>query len=99
MSQSTFERERDPERNLLRSRVREGNDQSNCLSAVVDTAIAITGAPRGSLQLVDARSGALTIAAQRGFSDSFLSYFARVPQSAPVTAAAAMRAKQRIVVE
>src|SRR5262249_35987946 len=70
---------------------REGHDQPKCLSAVVDTAIAITGAPRGSLQLVDARSGALTIVAQRGFSESFLTYFARVPQNAPVTAAAATR--------
>ena len=78
---------------------REGHYQSKCLSAVVETAIAITGAPRGSLQLVDARSGVLTIAAQRGFSESFLNYFARVSQNAPVTAAAAMRAKQRIIVE
>jgi PAS domain S-box-containing protein len=78
---------------------REGHDQSKCLSAVVDTAIAITGAPRGSLQRLDARSGALTLAAQHGFGASFLSYFARVPQDAPVTAAAAMRAKQRIIVE
>ena len=78
---------------------REGNDQAKCLQAIVDTAVAITGAPRGSLQLIEPRSGVLSIAAQRGFDESFLSFFARVRSNAPVTAAAAMRAKRRIIAE
>ena len=79
---------------------REGHYQSKCLSAVVETAIAITGAPRGSLQLVDARSGgARRSRLSMDLVKSWLNYFARVSQNAPVTAAAAMRAKQRIIVE
>jgi PAS domain S-box-containing protein len=78
---------------------REGHDQAKCLSAVVETAIAITGAPRGSLQLLETGSDALTIAAQHGFDDTFLRFFARVQHNAPVTAAAAMRAKDRFIIE
>ena len=78
---------------------REGHDQDRCFSAIVDAAIAITGAPRGSLQLLDPRSGALKIVAQHGHGESFLKFFASVQYNAPITAAAAMRAKIRIVVE
>jgi PAS domain S-box-containing protein len=78
---------------------REGHDLTKCLSAVVDVATAITGAPRGSLQLVEPRSGMLTIAAQKGFEAEFLEFFARVREDAPVTAAAAMRTRARVIVE
>ena len=77
----------------------EGHDLTKCLSAVVETAAAITGAPRGSLQLVEPRSGMLTIAAQKGFTNQFLRFFAEVREDAPVTAAAAMRMRQRVLVE
>ncbi len=78
---------------------REGHDLTKCLSAVVDVATAITGAPRGSLQLVGPRSGKLAIAAQKGFAKPFLDFFAKVKEDAPVTAAAAMRMRKRVVVE
>jgi PAS domain S-box-containing protein len=78
---------------------REGPDITKCLSAVVDAATAITGASRGSLQLVEPRSGLLTIAAQKGFANQFLQFFAEVREDAPVTAAAAMRMRQRVLVE
>ena len=78
---------------------REGPDLTKCLSAVVDAATAITGAPRGNLQLVEPRSGMLTIAAQKGFTSQFLKFFAKVTEDAPVTAAAAMRMRQRVLVE
>ena len=78
---------------------REGHDITKCLSAVVDAATAITEAPRGSLQLVEPRSGTLTIAAQKGFAKPFLRFFAKVREDAPVTAAAAMRMRERVVIE
>ena len=78
---------------------REGRDQARCLAAVVDTAIAITGAPRCSLQLVDSRTGTLTLAAQHGFQPAFIKFFGCVNENAPVTAAAAVRAKARIIAE
>ena len=78
---------------------REGHDLTKCLSAVVEAATAITGAPRGSLQLVEQRSGMLTIAAQKGFTNQFLRFFAEVREDAPVTAAAAMRMRQKVLIE
>ena len=78
---------------------REGHNFAKCLSAVVDVAAAITGAPRGSLQLVELGSGEMTIAAQHGFDTRFLRFFTRVREDAPVTAAAAVRTKERVVVE
>jgi PAS domain S-box-containing protein len=41
----------------------------------------------------------LTIAAQKGFTNRFLQFFAEVREDAPVTAAAAMRLRQRVLVE
>ena len=78
---------------------REGRNLSKCLAGIVDAAIAITGAQKGSLQLLEPRSAGLTIAAQKGFDSSFLDFFASVQDDAPVTAAAAMRAKERVIVE
>ncbi len=44
------------------------------LTRIVDTAIAITGADMGHLQILDPESGRLRIAAQRGFDRSFIEY-------------------------
>ena len=60
--------------------VREGGDFSENLHAVVDAAIAITGAAKGNLRLLDATNGILTLAARRGFDDpSYVSLFAAMP--------------------
>jgi len=78
--------------------VREGSDFDRNLNAVVDTAIAITGADKGNLQLLDPTTRALTIAAQRGFEDPFLNFFASVRDDASACAAA-MRSGERVIVE
>jgi PAS domain S-box-containing protein len=78
--------------------VREGGDFDRNLNAVVDTAIAVTGADKGNLQLLDPTTRVLTIAAQRGFEDSFLNFFASVRDDASACAAA-MRSGERVVVE
>ena len=78
---------------------REGHDLTKCLSAVVDAATAITGAPRGSLQLFEPRSGTLTIAAQKGLPNHFCGSLRKVREDARVTAAAAMRMRERVVIE
>jgi PAS domain S-box-containing protein len=49
--------------------VRGGADLNGCLNEVLETAIAISGADKGTVQLFDTITGALTIAAQRGFED------------------------------
>ena len=49
-----------------------GNDFESCLQKFVETAIAVTGAQKNNLQVLDERSGSLRIAAQRGFKRPFL---------------------------
>jgi PAS domain S-box-containing protein len=78
--------------------VREGSDFDRNLNAVVDTAIAITGAEKGNLQLIDPTTRVLTIAAQRGFGEPFLKFFASVCDDA-AACAAAMRSGERVIVE
>jgi PAS domain S-box-containing protein len=78
--------------------VREGSDFDRNLNAVVDTAIAITGADKGNLQLLDPTRRVLTIAAQRGFEDPFLNFFASVRDDGSACAAA-MRSGERVAVE
>jgi len=53
-----------------------GDDFETCLDEIVATAIAITNADKGNVQLLDAESGTLRIAAQRGFGEPFLKVFA-----------------------
>jgi len=65
---------------------------------VVETAIAISGADKGNLQLFDSGSGTLTIAAQRGFNAPFLKYFEHVGDNASACAAA-MRSGEPVIVE
>jgi PAS domain S-box-containing protein len=78
--------------------VRQGSDHAGNLNAVVDTAIAITGADKGNLQLLASTTGELTIAAQRGFEAPFLNFFASVRDDASACAAA-MRSGEQVVVE
>ena len=85
--------------NQLSSRLtREGSDYTRNLNTVVDTAISIIGADKGNLQLLDPTTGVLTIAAQRGFDDPFLNFFALVRDDASACAAA-MRSGERVIVE
>jgi K+-sensing histidine kinase KdpD len=78
--------------------VREGSDVNKCLDEVIETAIAITNADKGNVQLLDSDSGALTIAAQHGFEEPFLKFFACVRDDASACAAA-MRSIERVIVE
>jgi PAS domain S-box-containing protein len=70
-----------------------------CLQAMLGAAIAITAADKGNIQLIDPRTGALQIAAQRGFDDSFLAWFANVDREEATACAAAVGSAQRVIVE
>jgi signal transduction histidine kinase/DNA-binding response OmpR family regulator len=78
--------------------VRAGNDFAQCLDGILDAAIELTGACKGNIQLIDPASGALKIAAQRGFGARFLNFFASVASDA-CAGGAAMRSTERVVVE
>ena len=76
----------------------EGGEIHKCLKEAVETAIAITGAEKGNVQLLDTDSGALTIAAQSGFEGPFLKFFEHVSDDASACAEA-MRSGKRVVIE
>ena len=77
---------------------REGKNLDKCLHEILDAGIAITGADKGNIQLLEPEVAVLTIAAQRGFGPAFLKYFEYVDDG-PSSCAAAMRSGERIVVE
>ncbi len=76
----------------------EGNDISQCLNEVIETAIAISGADKGSVQQYDSQLGALTIAAQRGFDDCSLKFFEYAGDDASACLAS-LRSGERAIVE
>lgn len=79
--------------------VRAGSRTEDCLTGIMDAAIALTGADKGNLQLFADEAGALVIAAQRGFDEPFLRFFARVSLHESAACAAALTSGRRIMVE
>jgi two-component sensor histidine kinase len=77
--------------------VGEGTGFETCLDQIVDTAVAVSGAQKGNLQLFDPGSGSLTIAAQKGFQKEFLTFFATVRDSSSACSAAIHENKQIVV--
>jgi PAS domain S-box-containing protein len=69
------------------------------LQAVVDTAIEITGADLGALQLYDEINECLRIAAHRGFTQEFLDRFSVMPGDGHATCAEAVRRRAQVIVE
>ncbi len=77
---------------------RSENELSYCLDEIVDAAIAIVGANKGSMRLFDRASDALTIAAQRGFEEPFLKCFGCVSDVTSACGAAIQRG-ERVLIE
>ena len=78
--------------------VREG-DISAVLDEMVETAIAITRADMGNIQLLDPASRTLRVVAHRGHEQSWLDFFASVPEGQGATCGTAMNRGERIIVE
>lgn len=79
--------------------IRPENELEACLDSILEAAISLTGAQKGNLQLLDPVTGALKIAAQRGFEQPFLEFFESVTNGTPATCSRALREHRRIVVE
>jgi PAS domain S-box-containing protein len=79
--------------------VRADSRFEDCLAGILDAAIALTGADKGNVQLLDVASGSLVIAAQRGFDEAFLRFFANVRPGEAAACGAALETAKRIVVE
>ncbi len=78
--------------------VQAGNDLHLNLEFIVDTAIALSGADKGNIQVLDDKTNLMRIAAQRGFDASFLAFFREVaPEDASACAAAMVSRKQMVV--
>ncbi len=73
--------------------------REQCVQQCLETAIAIMNADKGNVQLVDDATGALRIAAQVGFEQPFLDFFASVRTNDPSACAAAMSGVGRTMVE
>jgi PAS domain S-box-containing protein len=76
---------------------REGKNLDKCLHEILEVAIAITGANKGNIQLLDPEVG-LLIAVHRGFGPAFLKYFECVRDD-PSSCSAAMQSGEPIIVE
>jgi PAS domain S-box-containing protein len=76
--------------------VRDDATLDHCLHRILDAAIAIAGAQKGHLQLLDRSSNSLRIAAQRGFDKPFLEFFEEVSDHDAACAGAALRAGTRV---
>jgi PAS domain S-box-containing protein len=79
--------------------VRSGGKFDECLRQILDAAIAITGADKGNIQLLDSKSDTLRIAVQRGFEKPFLEFFSAVHDGAGAACGAALQSADRVVVE
>jgi len=77
---------------------KDGDDVNGCLKEILNVAVEISAADKGIVQLLDAETGALTIAANSGFEEPFLSFFASVEDGESAWRAA-MDSHRRVIVE
>lgn len=75
-----------------------GNDVAGCLKEILNVAIEISAADKGSVQLLDDESGRLTFAVQQGFDKSFRDFFTSATDGDSAWGSA-IESKQRVVVE
>ena len=69
------------------------------LDEVLEFALTLLHAERGNVQLVDPATGALRIAAQRGFDSEFMSYFAAVADDRSACGRAAQQRAQVVITD
>jgi PAS domain S-box-containing protein len=68
------------------------------LNEILNTAIAVTRAEKGTLQLLNMESNELEILASRGFKREFLDFFSRVGTDNACPCGAALQANERVIV-
>src|SRR5262249_39640885 len=73
-------------------------DLPEALDAIVETAVAISGADKGNIQLFDITTGKLTIAAHRGFERQFLEFWNTV-QEGEGACGMSLESRKRVIVE
>jgi len=71
--------------------------QRSMLTKVMNSALQISGAPMGNIQLFDSRSNSLRIEVEHGFQDSFLQFFDSV-QCGEAACGTALKKRIRVAV-
>jgi two-component sensor histidine kinase len=79
--------------------VREENKFETCYDEITKTAVAISGADKGNLQLFDETSRSLRIVAQQGFEEEFLKYFENVDDHVAASCGTAMASNEQVIVD
>ncbi len=79
--------------------LRAGDDCASCLDAILDTAIFITTADKGNVQLIERSTANLVIRAQRGFHQPFLGFFSHVQGETAAVCGSALAAAKRVMVD
>jgi GAF domain-containing protein len=82
----------------LAERLRLCTDIQSVLDTALDRCLTLVGTGLGNIQLADWTNGHLKIAAQRGFSDDFLRFFAQVGADDSSACGRALRARDVIIV-
>ena len=77
---------------------KDGDNVAGCLKEILNVAIDISTADKGTIQLLDTDSGQLTFAAQSGFDESFRDFFTNASDGNSAWGMA-MESHQRVVVE
>jgi two-component sensor histidine kinase len=79
--------------------MREENRLQTCYDEITRTAIAISGADKGNLQLFDETLGSLRTVAQQGFQEGFLKYFEHVNDRVAASCGTAMATNEQVIVD
>jgi two-component sensor histidine kinase len=79
--------------------MREENKFETCCDEITRTAIAISGADKGNLQLFDETLGSLRIVAQHGFQERYLKFFQSVDDHVAASCGTAMATNEQVIVD
>jgi two-component sensor histidine kinase len=79
--------------------MREDNNFETCCDEIIRTAIAISSADKGNMQVFDEASRSLRIVAQHGFHENFLKYFANVDDPVAASCRTAMATNEQVIVD
>jgi two-component sensor histidine kinase len=79
--------------------MREENNFETCCDEIIRTAIAISSADKGNMQVFDEASRSLKIIAQHGFHEQFLKYFANADDHVAASSGAAMATNEQVIVD
>ncbi|HZU89877.1 MAG TPA: hypothetical protein VE993_11520 [Stellaceae bacterium] len=84
---------------ILMQRLQRCCDLQSVLDCILSWGLELTGTDLGNVQLMDWKMGYLTIAAQRGFNNEFLSFFRLVNAEHGSACGRAKRMRNSIIIE